>query len=93
MNRLFAKGILTREDSKVRMLYFPPMTMKTKDGALNFHTSSVIPKTIENSEQSILWDFNYTPVKFTLDSIQAEIAYGKINIGLRKIISDKIVSK
>lgn len=93
MNRLFAKGILTREDSKVRMLYFPPMTMKTQDGAINFHTSSVIPKTIENSEQSILWDFNYTPVKFTLDSIQAEIAYGKINIGLRKIISDKIVSK
>lgn len=93
MNRLFAKGILTEENNKLRMLYFPPMTMKAQPGAINFYTSSVSPKVIPDSKQTILWDFNYTPVKFTLDSIQAKMAYGEINIGLRKIISDKIVSK
>lgn len=93
INRLIGKGILTQNNNKFRMLYFPPMNMKSRPGSVNFYTSSFPPKTIEGSDQAILWDFNYTPVKFTLDSIQAKIAYGKINIGLRKIISDKIVSK
>lgn len=90
INRLYSKGILTREENKVRMLYFPPMNMQTQEESVNFYTSSFRPEIIPDSTQSILWDFNYTPVLFTLDSIQSKTAYGKINIGLSKIVSDKI---
>lgn len=93
MNRLYSKGILTREKNKVRMLYFPPMNLQADESSVNFYTSSFRPVTIQDSTQSVLWDFNYTPVLFTLDSIQTKIAYGKINIGLRKIVNDKIMTE
>lgn len=93
LNRLYSKGILTQENSKVRMLYFPPMNMRRNEQDLSFYTSSIRPATVPDSTQSILWDFNYTPVVFTIDSIQAKMAYGKVNIGLRKIVNDNINSK
>lgn len=93
INQLYSKGILTREENKVRMLYFPPMNMRTQEESVSFYTNSFQPETTSDSTQSVLWDFNYTPVLFTLDSIQTKTAYGKINIGLRKIVSDKINTK
>ncbi len=93
LNQLYGKGILTREENKVRMLYFPPMNVRSQDDDLFFYTSSFQPATIPDSTQSILWDFNYTPVVFTIDSLQAKTAYGKVNIGLRKIVKDNIKSK
>lgn len=90
VRKLYSKGILTREENKVRMLYFPPMKMQTEDESVSFYTSSFQPKTIPDSTQSVLWDFNYTPVMFTVDSIQSKIAYGKINIGLEKFLKDKL---
>lgn len=93
INHLYAKGILTREENKVRLLYFPPMKMLAEDESVNFYTSSFRPTTTPDSTQSVLWDYNYTPVLFTLDSIQAKTAYGKINIGLRKLVSDQFSTK
>jgi hypothetical protein len=93
IKHLYSKGILTREGNKARMLYFPPMKMKTEEESVNFYTSSFRPATIQDSTQSVLWDYNYTPVEFTLDSILPKTAYGKINIGLSKLIGDKINSK
>ena len=93
IKHLYSKGILTREENKVRMLYFPPMKMKTEEDSINFYTSSFRPTTIKDSTQSVLWDYNYTPVRFTLDSIKSKKAYGKINIGLSKLVSDQLVSK
>lgn len=90
MNRLFDKGIFTRQGDKVRMLYFPPMKMHTHKGYLDFYTSSVRPKAVADSTQSVLWDYNYTPVLFTLDSIQTKVSYGRINIGLNKLVNDKL---
>lgn len=93
IKHLYSKGILTREGKKMRMLYFPPMKMQAEDESLNFYTSSFRPVAIPDSTQSVLWDFNYTPVQFTLDSIHSKTAYGKINIGLSKLVNDKINSK
>ncbi|MDB0037765.1 hypothetical protein N9F08_00275 [bacterium] len=90
IKHLYSKGILTREENKVRLLYFPPMKMQTQEESVNFYTSSYRPETISDSTQSVLWDFNYTPVLFTLDSIHSKIAYGQINIGLSKFVNDKL---
>jgi hypothetical protein len=90
IRKLYSKGILTKEENKVRMLYFPPMNMRSQDESVSFYTSSFQPETISDSTQSILWDFNYTPVTFTIDSLEAKTAYGKINIGLKKILKDKL---
>lgn len=90
IRKLYSKGILTREENKVRMLFFPPMNMQTDDESVSFYTSSFQPQTFSDSTQSVLWDFNYTPVMFTIDSLEAKTAYGKINIGLKKILKDKL---
>ncbi|MDG1331572.1 MAG: hypothetical protein P8P74_04535 [Crocinitomicaceae bacterium] len=90
IRKLYSKGILTREENKVRMLYFPPMKMLTDDESVSFYTSSFQPATIADSTQSVLWDFNYTPVLFTIDSLESKVAYGKINIGLTKFLKDKL---
>jgi hypothetical protein len=90
---LYSKGILTQEENKVRLLYFPPMRMKAEEGSVNFYTSSFHPATIPDSSQTVLWDYNYTPVLFTLDSIQTKNAYGKINIGLKKLVRDQFHEK
>jgi hypothetical protein len=90
LRKLYSKGILTQEENKVRMLYFPPMNMRTQEESVSFYTSSFQPETISDSTQSVLWDFNYTPVTFTIDSLEAKTAYGKINIGLKKILRDKL---
>lgn len=93
MDQLLDKGILTQENGKMRMLFLPPMNVLQRPNGTLFYTGSVRPKRITNSSQSILWDFNYTPVLFTLDSVDAKMAYGRINIGLRKIVNDNINAK
>ena len=90
IKKLYSKGILTQEENKVRMLYFPPMKTQMDEESVSFYTSSFQPVTIADSTQSILWDFNYTPVLFTVDSIQSKVAYGSINIGLTKLLKDKL---
>ena len=90
MKRLFDKGILTSERNKTRMLYFPPMNMQNTKKGVNFYTNSVQPKTVSNLGQTVLWDYHYVPLLFTLDSIQVRTSYGKINIGLKKLVKDNI---
>ena len=90
IRKLYSKGILTREENKVRMLYFPPMKAQMEEESVSFYTSSFQPETVMDSTQSVLWDFNYTPVLFTVDSLQSKVAYGKINIGLKKFLKDKL---
>lgn len=93
MNRLFDKGILTNDRNKTRMLYFPPMTMQNTQKSVNFYTSSTRPKTVPDLGQSVLWDYHYVPLLFTLDSIEVRTSYGKINIGLKKLVKDNIKEK
>jgi hypothetical protein len=57
-------------------------------GKLGFR--HIQPTTIADSTQSVLWDFNYTPVVFTIDSLEPKVAYGKVNIGLKKILKDRL---
>ncbi len=93
IRRLYSKGILTREENKVRLLYFPPMKMQAQEESVNFYTSSFRPTTIPDSTQFVLWDYNYTPVTFILDSIKSKTAFGKINIGLSKLMSDQFTAE
>lgn len=88
LTEVFKKGILTTEQNKVRLLYFPPMHMKPSDSSLLFHTSRYAPAVKVDSLQTALWTIDYTPVTFKLDSTQPKSVYGRVNIPLKKLLKD-----
>lgn len=90
LRTLETRGIMTKEDSKYRLLYSPPMHMNQTDTSLVFHTSSFEPKLSTGTSNHVLWSYNYTPVELILDSTTTKTIYGRIRLPLRKIISDNI---
>jgi len=90
VDQLQSKGILTGNGQKYRLLFSPPLRMHTSDSALVFHTSKYRPELLKDSVNNVMWSFNYTPVQFYLDSTSAKTVFGRIQLPLKKIISDNI---
>ena len=90
IDELMAKGILTKEDRKVRMLFAPPMYMNYSDTSLYFHTLKWSPQLNDGSTQSVVWDIQNTPVTFQLDSTKVKTAYGKVIIPLDRVVEEEL---
>jgi hypothetical protein len=90
LQTLFNRGIMTKEDQKVRLLFSPPMNMRKSDSSMMFYTGNYPPKLLADSTNKIMWTINYTPVTINLDSTDLRSVYCRINIPLKKIISDNI---
>ena len=86
INRLLAKGILTREEDKFRFLFSPPLTMKTKGNYFIFHSGSYTPRTEEHGRNNGIWTQRGTKVEFSLDSLSRYEAFGSIYIPVNRII-------
>ncbi len=90
VNRLFDKGILTKDGDKYRLLYSPPLNMSVSDTSLALYTSRFVPKLANDSLNQIIWTNKSTPFSFQIDSISLKNVYGSITIPLQKIIKDNI---
>jgi len=88
--RLFEKGILTREENKIRMLYAPAMYFRPTDTSLCFHTSHYRPSLTPNSPQSVLWSIRRVPVTFYLDSTKTHTVFGRVLIPLDRVVDDQL---
>lgn len=84
------KGILSKENRKYRLLYSPPLNIKQTDSSLLFYTNKYAPVPELNTQNEIMWTFNYTPVQFFLDSTSSKDIFGRIKIPLKKIIFDNL---
>ncbi|MCH2229062.1 MAG: hypothetical protein MK105_01865 [Crocinitomicaceae bacterium] len=88
---LFEKGIMTLEDRKVRLLYSPPLNFRRTDSTMMFYTGKYRPKLISDSINSVKWTVNYTPISIFLDSTDIKSVYGRVQVPLKKIISDNLI--
>lgn len=90
ISQLRKKGILTQDSNKFRLLFSPPLRMHSSDSSLLFHTSTYRPEIYQESNNSVRWTFNYTPVQFFIDSTSTKTVFGKIQVPLKKIIKDNL---
>lgn len=90
VNRLFDKGILTKDGDKYRLLYSPPLNMSVSDTSLALYTSRYVPKMTNDSLNQIIWTNKSTPFSFQIDSMTVKSVYGSITIPLQQIIEDNI---
>jgi hypothetical protein len=87
INRLLAKGILTKEDEYYRFLFSPQLKMKSKSNYFIFHSGEYTPKTEKTEKNSGIWTKNGTKIEFSLDSLSKYEAFGSIYIPVNRIIS------
>jgi hypothetical protein len=90
LNRLIAKGIITRDDKRYRLLYSPPLKMNFTDTSLALHTSNYLPAMELDSISSLVYTHKKTAYEFYLDSTDAYTAYGRIRIPLDYIVKSNI---
>lgn len=85
INKLFAKGIMTKEENKFRFLFSPLLTMSTMDNYLVFRSGQQLPKTELNSTNKGVWVQKGTRISFSLDSLNRKEAFGSIYIPFNRI--------
>ncbi|MGB0914926.1 MAG: hypothetical protein ACPGVI_02590 [Crocinitomicaceae bacterium] len=90
---LFDKGIMTQEDRKVRLLYSPPLNLRRTDTTMMMFTGRYRPKLETDSINAVKWTVNYTPISIYLDSTNVKSLFGRVQIPLKKIISDNLITE
>lgn len=91
LNRLMTKGILTKPDSRYRVLFSPPMRLEKNKGAMSFHTASYFEKPSTGTENSFMFTSNKTNYTIYIDSLGSHTYYGRLHIPLEHIISSNLV--
>jgi len=86
INRLFAKGILRKEQNKFRFISSPLLTMLKKEGYYYFYSGGKSPITEESNANHGIWTERGTRVGFSLDSLSLNEAFGTIHIPVDRII-------
>ena len=90
LSLLRQKGILSKKDKKYRLIYSPPFSLRKRDSILTMYTSKYRPSMVPLTENKAVWNFNYTPVEFHIDSTETKKIYGRIRVPLKKIVRDLI---
>ena len=86
INRLLAKGILTKDDEYYRFLFSPQLKMKSKSNYFIFHSGEYTPKTENNEKNTGIWTKNGTKIEFSLDSLSKYEVFGSIYIPVNRIL-------
>ena len=86
LSRLFAKGILRKEEDYFRMLTSPLLSLRKKDGYIYLYSGAKIPKIQENYSNSGICNEKGTKVGFSLDSLSTYEVFGSIHIPVDRII-------
>lgn len=91
LDRLIAKGILTKPDKRYRFLFSPPMILEEEEGSVTLHTASYFERPITGPGNSVMFTLNKTPYTFYLDSLHTNTYYCRLHIPLHEIVEDNVV--
>lgn len=90
LNRLTAKGILTKPDKRYRLLFSPPMEMHKSKLAVALYTATYYQPPKTSSENIIKFTKDRTQYTFSLDSINRYTYYCHLRIPLKQIVQDQL---
>lgn len=86
LDKLFSKGILTSESGKIRVLYSPLLTMKKSNGFIQLYSGNKAPKLKKSTNNKLVWTDKGDVYHFSIDSLNSNEMYGKIQIPVGKIL-------
>ena len=89
IKKLFAKGILTHDATKYRILFSPPLYLKKRENYYIFHSGEKAPPVKDTAVNTGLWSRNGTKINFALDSLTQTELYGKIYIPIQSILKSQ----
>jgi hypothetical protein len=85
INKLFAKGILTKTDNKFRFLYSPPLKMNVVKNTYYFYSGDVCPKTEIHAKNNGIFLRKGTKIEFNLDSLSKNEVFGTLYIPVDRL--------
>jgi hypothetical protein len=86
INKLFAKGILTKQGSNYRFLFSPPLRLSIQDTMVSVFTSKTMPVPAMNSACSGVWMYKRTPFEFQIDSMKRRDVFGTIQFPVHYLL-------
>lgn len=86
IRKLNSKGILTQDGNKQRLLYSPPLNLKQSDNSYLFYTANYKPALIPSYQNSVLWNFDYMPISFYLDSVNPTKIFGRVQFPVEPLL-------
>lgn len=88
ISRLFAKGIMRKEDKKFYVLTSPPLRIRQTPTHLYLYSSDLSPKTTVSSFNGGIWNDEGIRYGFTLDSLNAHEAFATVHVPVKRFLKD-----
>jgi hypothetical protein len=92
LDRLMAKGILTKPDRRYRLLFSPPLALQKEDASLAIHTATYYEKPSIGSSNSVMFTHDKTEYSFYLDSLGTNTYHCRFQIPLQQLVERYIPS-
>ena len=87
INQLFAKGIITKQDSKYRFLFSPPLKMNIKPDYISAYSSDRAPVVTKGGAScSGLWNYKGTKIAFRIDSMTVNEVFGSMEFPVHRLL-------
>jgi hypothetical protein len=86
INKLFAKGILTKHENHFQFLASPPLSFVKRPNSLLFYSGESFPKQVLNNKNHGIWTQRGTKIGFAIDSLSSHEMFGTIHIPIDRII-------
>jgi hypothetical protein len=85
INRLFARGIMTSESGKIRILYSPLLSIRQEKGNIQLYSGNQAPRLMNSSNNNIVWSNKGTIYRFNIDSLNRHELVGSLQIPVKRI--------
>lgn len=85
INKLFAKGIMTSEGDKIRVLYSPLLSLKQTKSYIQLYSGARPPKLVNSTSNSLIWKNKGTIYSFKIDSLNKNEIFGSLQIPVKRI--------
>ena len=89
ISKLFAKGIMRKEDNKFYVLTSPPLKIKQTPSHLFLYSSETTPKTQLSSTSSGYWNDKGIKYGFSLDSLTSNELFGSVYVPVKRFLKKR----
>ncbi len=86
INKLFQKGILTKDGEQFRLLFSPLLHFSNTGNFMKFYSGETSPRLIKSNKNNVVWTNRGTRYSFSIDSLNRNEVFGSMQIPVNRII-------